>query len=312
MKKLLTLILALCMLFVLGAVSALAESEAEEKNNNTVDSSLESPLDRDGTGTPVTSRIADASQMTAVEDVVEESMKPVFADELQDGSYPIAVSCSSSMFRIEDCILTVAEGEMTAKLGMSSTSYGYLYPGTAEEAAEAEIEDYIVSEEREEGKSSFVFPVDALDEAVCCAAWSRNRELWYDRTLVFRADSLPLEAFRNLTTAESLSLPDGEYTVSVTLGGGSGRAGVQSPCRLWIENDTAKAEIIWSSANYDYMIVNGEKISTEISDGHAVCIIPVAAFDRALAVTADTTAMSQPHEIAYTLLFDASTIAPAS
>ena len=130
--------------------------------------------------------------------------------------------------------------------------------------------------------------------------------------MVFRADSLPLEAFRNLTTAESLSLPDGEYTVSVTLGGGSGRAGVQSPCRLWIENDTAKAEIIWSSANYDYMIVNGEKISTEISDGHAVCIIPVAAFDRALAVTADTTAMSQPHEIASTLLFDASTITPAS
>ena len=145
-----------------------------------------------------------------------------------------------------------------------------------------------------------------------CAAWSRNKQLWYDRTLVFRADSLPLEAFRNLTTAESLQLENGDYTVSVTLSGGSGRAGIQSPCRLWIADGSAKAEIVWSSANYDYMIVNGEKILTEIRDGHSVCVIPVTVFDRALKVVADTTAMSKPHEIDYTLFFDASTIAPAS
>ena len=259
-----------------------------------------------------TGKVADASQMTNVEEVVEEGMKPVFADELQNGVYKIAVSSSSSMFRIENCELTVEDGEMTVRLDMSSTSYGYLYPGTAEEAAKAETADLIPAEENAEGKSSFVFPVEALDEGIPCAAWSRNKELWYDRTLVFRADSLPPDAFRNLTTAESLQLENGAYTVSVTLGGGSGRASIQSPCRLWVEDGSAKAEIVWSSANYDYMIVDGETIITEIRDGYSTCVIPVTAFDRALKVIADTTAMSKPHEIDYTLFFDVSTIVPAA
>ena len=43
-----------------------------------------------------------------------------------------------------------------------------------------------------------------------------------------------------------------------------------------------------------------------------VCVIPVAAFDCALKVTADTTAMSRPHEIDYTLRFDAATVTPAA
>ena len=36
--------------------------------------------------------------------------------------------------------------------------------------------------------------------------------------------------------------------------------------------------------------------------------IPVASFDTALDVIADTVAMSKPHEIEYTLAFDSSTI----
>ena len=36
--------------------------------------------------------------------------------------------------------------------------------------------------------------------------------------------------------------------------------------------------------------------------------IPVTVFDRKMAVAADTTAMSTPHEIEYTLLFDSSSI----
>ena len=96
--------------------------------------------------------------------------------------------------------------------------------------------------------------------------------------------------------------------MAVTLAGGSGKASVASPARLTVENGRASAEIIWSSANYDYMKVDGQQILTEIADGHSVCLIPVAAFDRALSVVADTTAMSQPHEIEYTLYFDAASI----
>ena len=48
----------------------------------------------------------------------------------------------------------------------------------------------------------------------------------------------------------------------------------------------------------------------EIVDGHSVFEIPVIFFDRNMAVIADTTAMSQPHEISYTLHFDSATLAP--
>ena len=269
------------------------------------------PSGSSGTGGETLSKAADASQMTTVREVGWEGMTPVRADELLDGVYSAAVEASSSMFRIEDCALTVENGAMTALLTMSSASYGYLYPGSAEEAAAADSADYIAAVENEEGSSTFVLPVEALDAAVPCAAWSRNKELWYDRTLVFRSDSLPPEAFRSLTTAASLGLPDGAYTVDVTISGGSGRAGVSSPARAWVQNGVMTAEIVWSSANYDYMRVNGEQINTEIVDGHSVCVIPVAALDRPLAVTADTTAMNQPHEIAYTLAFDAASIREA-
>ena len=258
--------------------------------------------------------VADASQMTTVENVVEEDMTPVTAADLRDGVYPAEVSSSSSMFRIESCELTVADGSMTAKLNMSSKSYGFLYPGTAAEAAAAGTGNAIAAEENAEGNNSFVFPVEALDKGLPCAAWSENKELWYDRTLVFRADSLPTEAFREgfFATPESLGLEDGSYSAAVTLSGGSGRASVQSPCLLKITDGAAEAEIVWSSDNYDYVIVDGTKILTEIRDGKSVCVIPVAAFDCALKVTADTTAMSQPHEIDYTLRFDAATITPAA
>lgn len=257
-----------------------------------------------------TSKVADASQMTTVEDVVTEGMEPVYASELKDGVYEVAVDSSSSMFKIEGCELTVGDGQMTALLTMSGSSYGYVYPGTAEEAAAADSADYIAAGENAEGKNTFLLPVEALDAGVQCAAWSKNKELWYDRTLVFRADSLPLSAFAEGTvaTAQSLGLADGTYTVEVTLAGGSGKASVQSPCRLWIADGAATAEIVWSSANYDYMKVDGEQILTEIVDGHSTCVIPVAAFDRALAVIADTTAMSQPHEIDYTLRFDSASL----
>lgn len=257
------------------------------------------------------SRAADAAQMTEVREVVEEGMTPVYGEELLDGTYGVAVESSSSMFRIERCELTVENGSMTAFLTMSSDSYGYLYLGTAEAAASAGAAACIAAAENEEGKSTFLLPVEALDAGIECAAWSRNKELWYSRTLVFRSDSLPPEAFRSLTTAESLGLPDGAYTVELTLSGGSGKASVASPARAWVRDGVMTAEIVWSSANYDYMRLGTEIISTEIVDGHSVCVITVPVLDRPFQVTADTTAMSQPHEIAYTLTLDAASIRAA-
>ena len=104
--------------------------------------------------------------------------------------------------------------------------------------------------------------------------------------------------------AETEVPKDGTYTCNVTLEGGSGRATIESPTELTVADGKMTAEITWSSPNYDYMIVDGEKYQPVNTEGNSVFEIPVAALDTALAVTADTTAMSTPHEIEYTLTFD--------
>ena len=115
-----------------------------------------------------------------------------------------------------------------------------------------------------------------------------------------------------MTTAESLSLADGTYTADVTLSGGSGRASVESPAALTVSGGKVTAKIIWSSKNYDYMKVGDTKYDTVIEDEHSTFEIPVSCFDWAMAVKADTTAMSEAHEIDYTLTFDAASVAPLS
>ena len=258
-----------------------------------------------------TSRVADAAQTTERQSVGSEGMTPVFAAALRDGVYNIKVDSSSSMFKVADCELTVGGDAMIAKLIMSSDSYGYLYPGTAEQAADEPFkEGAYLAPAIENGVGTFVFPVAALDQETSCAAWSRSKELWYDRTLVFRSDSLPLDAFADgaVTTAGVLGLADGPYVCDVTLGGGSGKASVHSPAFLTVRDGAVTARITWSSANYDYMIVDGDRYDAETVDGYSTFTIPVAAFDRPLAVVADTTAMSRPHEIDYTLTFDSATL----
>ena len=268
-----------------------------------------------GTQVMAESKVADSSEYASVEDVVEEWMSAVSPDQLNEGTYEIAVDSSSSMFPIEQCELTVKDGGMEAVLTMGGTGYLFVYPGSAEEAAAADEADYIPYVENEDGAQTYTLPVEALDQGVPCAAFSKKKEKWYDRTLVFRADSLPDDAFAEgyFMDAKALGLEDGSYSAEVTLEGGSGKASVGSPAKIVIEDGKTSATIQWSSSNYDYMIVDGEKLlplNEELGiDGGSVFRIPVKSFDRPLTVLADTTAMSVPHEITYTLTFDSSTIA---
>lgn len=98
---------------------------------------------------------------------------------------------------------------------------------------------------------------------------------------------------------------DGTYQMEVELFGGSGRASVTSPAEVEIKDGKAVATLEWSSPNYDYMVVDGEKYLPVNTEGNSVFQIPVEAFDQDIAVIADTVAMSTPHEIEYTLNFHA-------
>ena len=255
--------------------------------------------------------VASPGEMSEVEAVVTDDMLPITGDMIKDGVYDIDVNSSSSMFNITACELTVENGQMTAVMHMGGTGYLYVYMGTGEEAVNSDESSYIGFEEQSDGTHIFIVPVDSLNSAVNCTAFSKKKEKWYDRQLCFKADSIPVDCFQNgvMTTVDSLSLSDGEYMIDVKLEGGSGKASVTSPTKLKIEEGVATAEIIMSSENYDYMRVNDEKYLTVNESGNSTFVIPIEVFDYAMPVVADTVAMSEPHEIEYTLYFNSESIA---
>ena len=141
----------------------------------------------------------------------------------------------------------------------------------------------------------FDIPVPALDEEFDVALIGTKGK-WYDHTVSIRNAQPKAE--------EAAETPaDGEYSVNVTLEGGSGRATVESPAALTVADGKMTAVILWSSPNYDYMIVDGEKYLPTNTEGNSTFEIPVSALGTPLTVTADTVAMSTPHEIEYTLTF---------
>ena len=113
-----------------------------------------------------------------------------------------------------------------------------------------------------------------------------------------------LISFVGCTAKKADTLADETYLVDVRLEGGSGKATVASPTEITVKNGEMTATIIWSSSHYDYMLVDGEKYENEAEEGMgSTFTIPVKNIEEPLDVVGDTTAMSTPHEIDYTLYF---------
>ena len=131
---------------------------------------------------------------------------------------------------------------------------------------------------------------------------------------------IPLYAARTVTASANtendtdiFDLTDGEYAIDVTMTGGSGKATIQSPTLLTLNDGIAYATITWSSSNYDYMIVDGQKYLNESEeDANSHFTIPIAALTQDMPVIADTLAMGTPHEVQYVLTFDPASIASKS
>ena len=139
-------------------------------------------------GTPAS---AASGEQTSAE---SEKPKPIYGNQLQDGTYNIEVSSSSSMFRIIDAQLTVKDAKMSAVLTLSGDGYEKLYMGTGKEAAADNDDKCIYFAENADGKYTYTVPVTALDQDIDCAAWSIRKKTWYDRVLVFQSSLIPADA----------------------------------------------------------------------------------------------------------------------
>ena len=246
---------------------------------------------------------------SAVSEAASESAAASSALALEDGTYTAEFDTDSSMFHVNEAsdgkgTLTVEDGQMTLHISLQSKKIVNLYVGMAADAPDHEADwlqpttDTVTySDGTSEEVYGFDVPVEALDTDFQLAILGTKGK-WYDHTVSVRN----VEA----QAAEAVESPaDGSYTCEVTLEGGSGRATVDSPAALTVADGKMTATIVWSSPNYDYMIVDGEKYLPTNTEGNSTFEIPVSALGVPLSVVADTVAMSTPHEIEYTLTFSA-------
>ena len=246
---------------------------------------------------------------SAVSGAASESAAASSARTLEDGTYTAEFDTDSSMFHVNEArdgkgTLTVEDGQMTLHISLQSKKIVNLYVGMAADAPDHEADwlqpttDTVTySDGTSEEVYGFDVPVETLDTDFQLAILGTKGK-WYDHTVSVRN----VEA----QAAEAVETPaDGSYTCEVTLEGGSGRATVDSPAALTVADGKMTATIVWSSPNYDYMIVDGEKYLPTNTEGNSTFEIPVSALGTPLSVVADTVAMSTPHEIEYTLTFSA-------
>jgi hypothetical protein len=237
--------------------------------------------------------------------------------ELPDGVYTAEFNTDSSMFHVNEAYdgkgtLTVENGEITIHISLGSKNIVNLYPGLAEDAQKegAEllsptVDTVTYSDGLTEEVYGFDIPVPGLEKEFDLALIGTKGK-WYDHKVIV---SNPVPSQDESTQAfHAQKIEDGSYTIELTFEGGSGKAKVLSPATVVVSAGTATATIQWSSPNYDYMIVDGEKYLPVNTEGNSVFEIPLQIFDKPIDVLGDTVAMGTPHEIEYTLTFHSDTM----
>lgn len=235
--------------------------------------------------------------------------------QLPDGVYTAEFSTDSSMFHVSEACdgkgtLTVNDGVMTIHISLGSKKILNLYPGLVEDAAkdgavllEPTTDTVTYSDGMTEEVYGFDVPVPVIGEEFDLALIGTKGK-WYDHKVKV-SDPVAEGA---ADTFDLSTVEDGSYTIELTMEGGSGRASIQSPAQLAIADGAATATLEWSSPNYDYMLVNGEKYLPVNTEGNSVFEVPVEALDVPLTMIGDTVAMSTPHEVEYTVTFHSDTL----
>lgn len=261
---------------------------------------------QESTVTPTES--TEAAETVSMETTQNEAQFP-------DGVYTAEFSTDSSMFHVSEACdgkgtLTVKDGVMTIHISLGSKKILNLYPGLAEDAAkdgavllEPTTDTVTYSDGMTEEVYGFDVPVPVIGEEFDLALIGTKGK-WYDHKVKV---SDPV-AEGTADTFDLSTVEDGTYTIELTMEGGSGRASIQSPAQLAVADGAATATLEWSSPNYDYMLVNGEKYLPVNTEGNSVFEVPVEALDAPLTMIGDTVAMSTPHEVEYTVTFHSETL----
>lgn len=286
------------------------------------------PVNDIQTSTAVAEEINDDNAVEEVPDTDVENTEPEVTEpeiaecELEDGVYIADFNTDSTMFHANEMCdgkgtLTVKDGQMTIHVSLPSKTIKNLYSGLAEDAQKdgavlleptVDLIDY--NDGTTDEVNGFDIPVPYLNDEFDVALIGK-KGVWYDHKVsVSNPELKEDEAGENHIEEAAGYVYIGDHTIEVDLEGGSGKATITSPAQVKTHDDGSKTLLVeWSSPNYDYMLVGGEKYLPVSFEGeNSIFEIPVADFDEPLEVIADTVAMSKPHEVEYTLIFHSDTI----
>ena len=246
-----------------------------------------------------------ADTVAQTESAETENVEQKSSIDLADGVYTVDFKTDSSMFKVNESkngkgVLTVKDGEATLHISLTSKNIVNLYLGTADEAKEDEagwlqptVDTVTYSDGLSEEVNGFDVPVPGeAEDAEAASSETENSD-----------DAADAQK----PAGQTADVADGTYTCEVTLQGGSGRASVDSPATIIVKDGKVTADIVWSSPNYEYMLVDDVQYDPIQTEGNSEFQIPVM-LDEDVAVSALTVAMSQPHLIDYTLHFDSVTL----
>ena len=121
-----------------------------------------------------------------------------------------------------------------------------------------------------------------------------------------------------VTSSFAISYQDGTYQVPVSLSGGSmGHNDVVSPCTVTVSGGVPYATLVfkrvtapWHAPNYEWLRTSMGTVYPVVNEGNysnTFNQVPLPGLG-SVPITTLSTAMSEPHEISYTLYFDAGSI----
>ena len=274
--------------------------------------------------------------LLAASTLTKYGMLPIYSQDVAEGTYLIDIISSTDNFQPAEASLTVQDGEMSADVTVIGTPYEALWTGTADEASTSSEDEQIPFQLNADIGYTYTIPVSALDREIVISGLDGASGKWEEFTILADASSLPEDALllelpdydlieNALSTSEEsgentpnpamepaeqidFDMEDGEYSIGTDISGGSGKAFVSTPALLTVKDGKATVRLEWSSSNYDYMIVGGEKYLPLNTEGNSVFEIPVTALDEEIPIIADTLAMGAPHEVSYSLTFYSASI----
>lgn len=113
---------------------------------------------------------------------------PLLAKDIEEGSYEIETASSSSMFKIEKTVLYVKDNAMTADITLSGKGYSNVTMLSAADSEGLTSLEGTTAAVGKDGKYVFTLPVQSLNTELVCSAFSKKKQKWYERRVVFYSE----------------------------------------------------------------------------------------------------------------------------